>query len=180
MSRGFDRLFGLLAEFGDQDALLEAARRARAEGYSHLDAYTPYPVDGLAEELGFRTTRVPLVVLIGGILGGAGGYLLQVWLNVWNYPLNVGGRPLNSVPSWIIVTFELTILGAALFAVLGMLALNGLPMPYHPVFNVPEFALASTNRFFLLIEAADSRFDRLLTREFVARLGPKGVWDVPR
>lgn len=180
MSGDSTRLYGLLAEFGDQDALLQAARRARAEGYSRLDAYTPYPVEGLAEELGFRTTRVPLVVLIGGILGAVGGYFLQVWLNVWSYPLNVGGRPLNSIPSWIIVTFELTILCAALFAVLGMLALNGLPMPYHPVFNVPEFALASTNRFFLVIEAADTRFDRLLTREFVGRLGPKGVWDVPR
>jgi hypothetical protein len=173
-------LHGLLAEFGDQEALLDAARRVRVQGYTFMDAYTPYPVEGLAEELGFRTTRVPLVVLIGGLLGASGGYFLQVWLNVLDYPINVGGRPLNSIPSWIIVTFELTILCAALFAVLGMLALNGLPRPYHPVFNVPEFALASTNRFFLAVEARDPRFDARSTREFLESLGPKGVWDVER
>jgi hypothetical protein len=173
-------LHGLLAEFGDQEALLDAARRVRVQGYSFVDAYTPYPVEGLAEELGFRTTRVPLVVLVGGILGACGGYFLQVWLNVLDYPINVGGRPLNSIPSWIIVTFELTILTAALFAVLGMLALNGLPRPHHPVFNVPEFALASTNRFFLAVEARDPRFDPRSTREFLEGLGPKGVWDVER
>ncbi len=173
-------LHGLLAEFGGQDALLEAARRVRAEGYAAVDAYTPYPVEGLAEVLGFRSTRVPLVVLVGGILGASGGYFLQYWLNVLDYPINVGGRPLNSIPSWIIVTFEMTILVAALFAVLGMLALNGLPRPYHPVFNVPEFALASTNRFFLAVEARDPRFDSRATREFLESLGPKGVWDVER
>jgi hypothetical protein len=173
-------LHGLLAEFGDQDALLEAARRIRATGYTFVDAYTPYPVDGLAEELGFRTTRVPLVVLVGGILGAVGGYFLQYWLNVLNYPINVGGRPLNSIPAWVIVTFELTILTAAIFAVFGMLALNGLPRPYHPVFNVPEFALASTNRFFFAVDARDPRFDPKDTRRFLESLGPKGVWDVER
>jgi hypothetical protein len=171
-------LFGLLAEFGDQEALLAAARRLRAAGYVNLDAYTPYPVEDLAEELGLRETRVPLVVLVGGILGGTGGYLLQVWLNVKDYPINVGGRPLNSIPAWIIVTFELTILSAALFAVLGMLALNGLPRPHHPVFNVPEFALASTNRFFLAVETRDPRFTEQGTRELLESLGPKGVWDI--
>jgi hypothetical protein len=172
------RLFGLLVEFGNQEALLEATRRIRASGYEKLDAYTPYPVEGLAEELGFRSTKVPLVVLTGGILGGGGGYFLQYWLNVLDYPLNVGGRPVNSIPSWVIVTFELTILTAAIFAVLGMLALNRLPMPHHPVFNVPEFALASTNRFFLAVEAADPRFDPEGTRDFLSSLGPKGVWDI--
>jgi len=172
------RVFGLLAEFGEQDALLDAARKVRAAGYEHVDAYTPYPVEDLSDELGFRTTRVPLLVLLGGILGAAGGFLLQYWLNVLDYPINVGGRPLNSIPSWIIITFELTILTAALFAVLGMLALNGLPRPHHPVFNVPEFALASTNRFFLSIEATDPRFDLRVTREFLEGLAPKGVWDI--
>ena len=171
-------LFGLLAEFGDQETLLAAARGLRAAGYVNLDAYTPYPVEDLAEELGLHETRVPLVVLVGGILGAAGGYLLQYWLNVLDYPINVGGRPLNSIPAWIIVTFELTILSAALFAVLGMLALNGLPRPHHPVFNVPEFALASTNRFFLAVETRDPRFDPQGTRDLLERLGPKGVWDI--
>ena len=172
------RLTGVLAEFGEEERLLHAARRARAAGYTRMDAYTPYPVEGLAEALGFEKTRVPLLVLVGGILGGLGGYGLQVWLNYWNYPINVGGRPINSIPSWIIVTFELTILGAAVFAVLGMLGLNRLPMPHHPVFSVPEFALATTNRFFLAIEAEDPRFDLGQVREFLQNLGPKGVWDI--
>jgi hypothetical protein len=143
-----------------------------------MDAFTPFPVEGLAEELGFRRTAVPLVTLIGGLLGAAGGYFLQYALNVLDYPINVGGRPMHSVPMFLIVTFELTILVAALFAVLGMLALNRLPMPYHPVFNVPEFALASTNRFFLVIETTDPRFDRDRTREFLRSLKAKEVWDV--
>jgi hypothetical protein len=172
------RLHGLLAEFGDEHALLEAVRKARAAGYTDLDAYTPFPVEGLAEELGFHTSGVPLVVFAGGIIGAASGYFLQYWLNVLDYPLNVGGRPLNSIPCWIIVTFELTILCGGLFAVLGMLALNGLPMPHHPVFNVPEFALASTNRFFLAVESKDPRFDRHDARRFVEGLGPKGVWEI--
>lgn len=172
------QLHGLLAEFGDERALVEAVRRIRAAGYVEVDAYTPYPVEGLAEELGFHTTRVPLVVLAGGIMGAGSGYFLQYWLNVLDYPINVGGRPLNSIPSWIIVTFELTILVGALFAVLGMLALNGLPRPNHPVFSVPEFALASTNRFFLAAEAKDPRFDPYETRKFIEGLSPKGVWDI--
>jgi hypothetical protein len=158
--------------------LLEAARRAREAGYDRMDAFTPFPVEGLAEELGFRRTAVPLVTLVGGILGAVGGYFLQVALNVLDYPINVGGRPLHSVPMFLIVTFELTILVAALFAVLGMLALNRLPMPYHPVFNVPAFALASTNRFFLVIESTDPRFDRGPTREFLKSVAAKEVWDV--
>lgn len=170
--------YGQLAEFGDQERLLLAARRVRSAGYTRIDAFTPYPVEGLAEALGMETTRVPLLVLLGGLLGGAGGYGLQVWLNVWNYPINIGGRTLNSIPSWIIVTFEMTILGAALFAVLGMLALNRLPMPHHPVFGVPEFALATTNRFFLVIEAADPRYEARAARELLESLEAKGVWDI--
>jgi hypothetical protein len=177
MSRRGD-VYGLLAEFGDPEGILEAVRRAREAGYRRMDAFTPFPVEGLAEELGFHRSAVPAVVLAGGLIGAAGGYLLQYWLNVVDYPINVGGRPLHSAPMFIIVTFELTILVAALFAVLGMLALNKLPMPYHPVFNVPDFALASTNRFFLAVEAADPRFDPVRTREFLQGLGAKGVWDV--
>ena len=136
-------LYGLMAEFEAPEALLEAARRAYVTGYRHMDAYSPFPVEGLAAAIGFQRTQLPLVVLLGGIIGGVGGFLLQYYAAVIDYPLNVGGRPLNSWPAFIPVTFELTILMAALFAVLGMLALNGLPMPYHPVFNVPRFALAS-------------------------------------
>ena len=131
--------YGLMAEFNSPEALLEAVRKCYAAGYRRMDAYSPFPVEHLAEALGFHRTRLPLLVLIGGIVGCAGGFYLQYWTSVVDYPLNVGGRPLNSWPSFVIVTFELTILCAALSAVLGMLALNGLPMPYHPVFNVSRF-----------------------------------------
>lgn len=171
-------LHGLLAEFRDPEQLLHAARRARKEGYTRMDAYTPYPVEGLAEALGFEKTRVPLLVLLGGVLGAVGGYALQYGLNVVDYPINIGGRPLNSVPAWVPVTFEMTILCAALFAVFGMLALNRLPMPYHPVFNVPDFALATTDRLFLALEASDPRFDAAHARSLLEGLGPKGVWDI--
>src|ERR1019366_6810536 len=122
-------IYGLLAEFADAQALVAATRRAHDAGFRHMDAYSPFPIEGLAEALGFRKTRLPLIVLIGAVLGGLSGYLLQYWTAVIDYPINVGGRPLHSWPSFMIVTFELTILGASIFAVLGMLALNGLPMP---------------------------------------------------
>lgn len=171
-------IYGLLAEFDSPTALYEAVQRASAEGYRRMDAYSPFPIEGLAEALGLRSTRLPLVVLIGGILGCVGGYFLQYYSAVISYPINVGGRPLHSWPAFIPVTFELTILGAALFAVLGMLGLNGLPMPYHPVFNVPRFALATRDRFFLCIEAADVKFDRDTTRQFLAGLSAREVTEV--
>ena len=170
--------YGLIAEFDSPDALLEAARRAHAEGHRRMDAYTPFPIEGLAEAIGFRRTRLPLVVLVGGLLGAIGGFLMQYYISVIAYPLNVGGRPLNSWPAFIPVTFETTILAAALAAVIGMLALNRLPMPYHPVFNVPRFRLATRDRFFLCIEAADPKFDRDETRRLLESLGPLGVFDV--
>jgi hypothetical protein len=171
-------IYGLLAEFETPEELVEAVRRARGAGYRKMDAYTPFPIDGLAEELGFHENRLPLVVLIGGLVGCAGGFLLQYWISAIDYPLNIGGRPLNSWPAFIPVTFELTILVAALSAVLGMLGLNGLPMPYHPLFNSPRFALASRNRFFLCIEAADRRFNRESTANFLSELKPKGISEV--
>jgi len=171
-------LYGLMAEFGTPEALLDAARRSSREGFKRMDAYTPFPVDGLAEAIGFRRTRVPLIVLIGGIAGCLGGFFLQYWAAVLDYPINVGGRPLNSWPAFIPVTFEMTILVAALSAFLGVLALNGLPMPYHPVFNVERFELASRNRFFLCIEAADPLFDRERTGKFLESLAPEGVYEV--
>jgi Protein of unknown function (DUF3341) len=171
-------LYGLMAEFDSPGDLLDAAQRAYEEGYRRMDAYSPFPVHGLAEAIGFHRTRLPLLVLVGGIIGGIGGYCLQYWIAAVDYPLNIGGRPLNSWPAFIPVTFELIILVAALSAVLGMLALNGLPMPYHPVFNVPAFELATRNRFFLCIEAVDAKFDVRETRRFLESLKPSGVHEV--
>ncbi|MEW6299067.1 MAG: DUF3341 domain-containing protein [Thermodesulfobacteriota bacterium] len=171
-------LYGLMAEFDTPEELLAAARRARDAGYRQMDAYTPFPVEGLAEAIGFRRTWLPLIVLIGGIIGCLSGYLLQYWTSVIDYPLNIGGRPLHSWPAFVVVTFELTVLFAALSAVLGMLALNGLPMPYHPVFNVPRFAFATRDRFFLCLEATDPQFDREETRRFLERSQPRQVSEV--
>jgi Protein of unknown function (DUF3341) len=171
-------LYGLMAEFESPTELVAAANAARLDGYTRMDAYSPIPIEELHEALGFHHTKLPLIVLIGGLLGGLGGYGLQYWTSVFTYPLNVGGRPLHSWPQFIPVTFETTILGAALAAVLGMLALNGLPMPYHPVFNAPRFALASRNRFFLCIESRDPRFDRDGTQRFLENLDPRGVSEV--
>ena len=168
-------IYGLMAEFEDVQQLVEAARRTREAGYRHYDAYTPIPVEELAEVMHAHDTRLPWLVLVGGILGGVGGYALQYWTSVIDYPINVGGRPLHSWPAFIPPAFETTILGAALFCVLGMLALNGLPMPYHPVFNVPRFALSSRDRFFLCIEATDPIFEADATRRFLERFGPREV-----
>jgi hypothetical protein len=173
------RLYGLLAEYTTPEALLEAAARAYEQGYRKLDAYTPYPIEGLAEAIGFRRNRIPEVVLIGGFCGGVLAFLMMWYSAVINYPINVGGRPLFSWPSFIPITFELTVLLASFAAVLGMLGMNGLPEPYHPLFNVPDFALASRNRFFLCIEARDPQFDLEGTRRFLEGLGPKEVSEVP-
>ncbi len=172
-------IYGLMAEFDSPTELVLAARHTYAEGYRKLDAYTPFPVEELSEAIGFHKTNVPLVVLVGGILGGLGGYLMQYWISAINYPLNVGGRPYHSWPAFIVVTFEMTILAAGLTAVLGMLGLNGLPQPYHPVFNVPSFALASRDRFFLLIEAADPKFDRAATQRFLESVNARVISEVP-
>jgi Alternative complex III, ActD subunit len=171
--------YGLMAEFATQDGLLEAARSAYQAGYRRLDAFSPSPVEGLADAIGFQHTRIAALTLIGGICGGLGAFALQYYINVINFPLNIGGRPHNSWPSFIPVTFELTVLGAALATVLGLLALNGLPKPYHPVFNVPSFQRATSDRFFLCILAEDPKYDDLETREFLAGLKSSGVYDIP-
>ncbi len=173
-----ETIYGLLAEFDNPSDLVAAARRTRQAGYRKIDAYTPFPVEELNEALELGPTGVPLMVLGGGILGAALGYFLQYYISVIDYPLNIGGRPLNSWPAFIPVTFEMTVLVAGLFAVLGMLALNGLPMPYHPVFNVASFSLASHDRFFLCIEAADAKFDGAGTRRFMENLKPRRVSEI--
>jgi len=172
-------IYGMMAEFDSASDLVAAARRTREEGYHKIDAYSPFPVEGLAEEIGFRKNSVPLVVLIGGLLGCMSGYALQYWISAVSYPINVGGRPYNSWPAFIVVTFEMTILFAGLAAVLGMLALNGLPMPYHPVFNVPRFAFATRDRFFLIIFSSDAKYDAVATRAFLENLGPRSISEVP-
>jgi hypothetical protein len=172
-------IYGLLAEFHEPTALVHAAHRARLEGYRRLDAYSPFPVEELSEALGFRRTRMPLVMFIGGVVGCIGGFLLQYYCAVISYPIDVGGRPLNSWPAWIPVTFELTVLIAALAGVFGLLGLCGLPQPYHPLFNVPRFARATRDGFFLCIEATDPRFDRQQTRQFLEGLHPREVVEVP-
>ena len=171
-------LYGVIAEFEDPNALIAATQRAHQAGYRRMDAYSPYPIEELHEALGARHTRLPLIVLIGGICGCIGGYALQYWAATMAYPLNVGGKPFHSWPAFIPITFECTILAAALSAVFGMLALNGLPMPYHPVFNVARFALASRNRFFLCIQARDPQFDLEGTRRFLETLEPREVTNV--
>lgn len=166
------RVYGLMAEFENSDALMAAAEGAYAAGYRRMDAYSPLPIHGLAEALGFGKPKLPLLVFLGGVLGAVAGYGLQYYTSVIDYPINVGGRPLHSWPAFIPVTFELTILFAGFAAVFGMLALNGLPMPYHPVFNVESFSRATRDRFFLCIEARDEQFDPDKTRDFLSQQNP--------
>lgn len=172
-------LYGLLAEFTTPEDVVAAAKRAYEEGYRKLDAYSPYPVEDLAESIGFTRNRMPTIVLIGGLTGAATALGMMYFSAVIHYPINVGGRPLASWPSFVPITFELTVLFASLSAVLGMLGLNGLPKPYNPLFNVPGFALASRDRFFLCIQADDPRFDREGTKLFLEGLGPKTIDEVP-
>ncbi|MEO6811765.1 MAG: DUF3341 domain-containing protein [Isosphaeraceae bacterium] len=169
-----------MAEFLHPEQIVEAAQKAYAEGYRSMDAYSPLPVDGLAEAIGFKRNRMAAIVLAGGLLGGFGAFFMQWYSAVIDYPLIIGGRPYNSWPAFIPITFELTILGASAAAVLGMLGLNGLPRPHHPVFNVPSFVLASRSRFFLCILANDPKFDPDRTRQFLQELDPKDISRVDR
>lgn len=180
MTKKEPKIYGLLAEFEQPEDLLAAARRTHGEGYRKIDAFTPFPVHGMSEAVGFHRTWLPLIVLIGGLTGATVGFGMQYFASVIHYPVNIGGKPLNSWPSFIIITFECTILFASLTTVLSMLALNGLPMPYHPLFNVPAFELASRTHFFLVVKATDPNFEPTETRKFLEGLGSvKGVYLVP-
>lgn len=176
--RGTPALYGIMAEFDNPSDLVAAARKTNAAGYRRVNGYSPYPVEELTEAIGFKRTMLPLIVLVGGILGGLGGFFMQYWMEVIDYPLNVGGKPYNSWPAFIPITFESTVLMAAFAAVLGMLVLNKLPQPYHPVFNAPNFALATRDKFFLVIEANDPKFQHAETLQFMNTLGAMGVNDV--
>lgn len=172
-------LYGLAARFDSPEAILKAAEAVHAAGYRQAEAYTPYAVKGVAEALGFTRTGVPLVVLTGGALGAFGGYFMLWYANVVSYPWNIGGKPPNSWPAFVPITFELTVLGASLLALFGMLAMNGLPQPYHPIFNAANFELASQTEFFICIEASDPKFDLAAARELFESLEPLEIAEVP-
>jgi hypothetical protein len=171
-------LYGVMAEFENPTDLVAAARRVYSEGYRRINGYSPYPIEELSEAIGFTRTSLPLIVFIGGLLGAIGGLFMQYWLAAVDYPLNVGGKPPASWPAFIPITFEMTVLCAAFAAVLGMLVLNKLPQPYHPVFNVPNFALATRDRFFLAVEANDPKFNHDEVVALLKSLGAAQVNDV--
>jgi len=171
-------VYGIMAEFDNPDAVVAAAQKSYDAGYRKMDAYSPFPIEELSEAVGFHNTKLPLIIFCGATIGMMFGYGLQYWVSVIEYPINIGGRPPNSWVAFIPITFECTVLFASFAAVIGMIALNGLPMPYHPVFNVPRFELASTDRFFLCIEAADPKFDREKTAEFLKSFHPREVTEV--
>ena len=172
------KLYGLIAEFDSSDDLLIAAEKVRDAGYEKMDAHVPFPVHGLTEALGIPRTRLPYIVLCGAILGGFGGFMLQYWVSVIAYPLNIGGRPYFSWPSFVPIIFECTILGAGVTTFLALLGLNKLPQHYHPVFEAKNFERASGDGFFLCIEAADKKFDAESTRSLLQEAGPKNVTEV--
>ena len=174
-----DPIYGLMAEFDSAQTLVDAAKKTHEAGYKKIDAYSPFPIEGLAEEIGMHFDEIPLTVLVGGIVGGCTGYLMQYWMSAVDYPLNIGGKPPHSWPAFIVITFEMTILFAGISAVLGMLAFNGLPMPYHPVFNVPRFAFASKDRFFLIVFSSDKKYSPVETRRFLETLDPRSISEVP-
>ena len=172
-------LHGVMGEFESAQACVDAARSLAADGFTKFEAYTPVPVEELNSVIHMKRTRLPLATLIGGLTGMATGFALQYWVSVISYPLNVGGRPFASWPSFVVPSYELTILFSALTATLFMIIANGLPQPYHPVFNVPRFSMASSDKFFLVIESEDPKFDPTRTTAFLQTLGAKGVYEVP-
>ena len=171
-------LYGVMAEFENPTDLVAAAQKVYSLGYRRINGYSPYPIEELSEAIGFTKTSLPLIVFIGGLIGGLSGFFMQYWIEVIDYPINVGGKPTNSWPAFIPITFEMTVLFAAFSAVLGMLILNKLPQPYHPVFNLPNFALATRDRFFLAIEANDAKFNHAEVVDLLKGLNAVAVTDV--
>jgi len=171
-------LYGVMAEFENPTDLVAAAQKVYSLGYRRINGYSPYPIEELSEAIGFTKTSLPLIVFIGGLIGGLSGFFMQYWIEVIDYPINVGGKPTNSWPAFIPITFEMTVLFAAFSAVLGMLILNKLPQPYHPVFNLPNFALATRDRFFLAIEANDAKFNHAEVVDLLKSLNAVAVNDV--
>ncbi len=178
MTQTSNVLHGVMAEFDSAQALVAAARRTMAQGFTKVEGYSPVPIEELNDVIHKKRTILPKLVLGGGLTGMATGFGLQYWASVIAYPMNVGGRPQASWTTFIVPSYELTILFAALTAALGMILLSGLPQPYHPVFNVDRFAMASSDKFFLVVESADPKFDRHATAEFLKGTGAKGVYDV--
>lgn len=178
LSSGPSGTYGVMAEFDNPTDLVRAANAANAEGYRKMDAYSPYPIEELHHALHLHRNKLPLIVLLGGICGGLTGFLLQVYITVYNFPTNIAGRPLFSWPMYIVITFELTVLFASASATFGLLALCGFPTPYHPVFNVPRFEKATSDGFFLCIEAEDPLFELDKTKSFLSGLDPKEVSEV--
>jgi hypothetical protein len=179
MNEPSSNIYGVMGEFETATQLIRAAEKTREAGYKDIDAYAPFPVEGLSEAMGLHRSWVPPVTLLGGLLGGLSGFFFQYWVNVFAYPINIGGRSPNSWPAFIPVTFELTILGASTFAVFGMIAMNKLPRPHHPVFNVARFAQhASIDRFFLCIEATDPKFHLAESARFLQGLRAVHVTEV--
>lgn len=172
-------IHGIMAEFDTAAQLIVAARQTREAGFIKTDAFSPYPLHEIDAALGIKKSILPYMIFAGGVMGLLGGLALVTYVHVIDYPIIVGGRPHFSLPAFIPPLFELTILGAAVTAVFGMLFLNGLPQPYHPVFNVPRFALASREKFFLVIEAKDPQYDHAATTKFMEGLGAQEVFDVP-
>ena len=172
-------MYGIMAEFNTPAEVIAAARKVKEEGFKRVEAYSPYPIEELSHILHGGHSWLPTFVFIGGLVGGCFGFALQFWVHVIHYPINSGGKPLNSWPAFIPITFECTILGAALTTVFAMLILSGLPMPYHPVFNVPRFTLASRDRFFLMIRTIDPRYDDVKTRELLKSLDAHEIYEVP-
>jgi hypothetical protein len=179
VSEPINPTYGVMAEFDSAQAIVDAARRTMGEGFTKVEAYTPVPIEELNDIIHKKRTILPTLSLLGGLAGMATGFALQYWASVIEYPMNIGGRPFASWPAFVIPSYELTILFSALATAGGMIALNGLPQPYHPVFNTPRFSLASSDKFFLVIEADDAKYDGHSTSRFLQDIGAKGVYDVP-
>ena len=179
MNRADPNLYGLLAKFDSPEELIHASNRTVEAGYKKFDTYTPYPIEGLAQAMRLRPSPLPFLILAGGVIGAFAGFLMQTFATVIDNPYNIGGRPLFSWPAYIPITFEVTILSAALFGFFGLFIINRFPQPYHPVFNSEDFSQhAAQDGFYMDIEASDPKFDIDITRKFLEDLGSIQVSEI--